>query len=158
MKNRSLLKRIFISIVMLFVVAISVSTYATNNVTENNINTTNNNINNVTVEEALDSKAAGQIVELKENANKELKDYEEIYGSKSYGIAAYILDKVRIFSIPVCFIGIAVSVIFQNVIGSHRLDARDHGYRMVIGFVTLFVVAQALPLIYALVVKGWGGA
>ena len=70
-------------------------------------------------------------------------------------MTAYILNKVRIYSIPFCFIGIAVGAIYQYVIGIRRLDVRDKGFLVSIAFVTIAVICQVLPLIFAIVVKGW---
>ncbi len=98
-----------------------------------------------------------QLVEIKENAKKKLEDYKEEYGSDAYGLAAYILNAVRVYSIPFCFIGIAVGAVYQYVIGIRKLDERDKGFAMIIGFVTILVIAQVLPLVFAIVVKGWRG-
>ena len=86
-----------------------------------------------------------------------MDDYKQEYGSDAYGLAAYILNIVRIYSIPFCFIGIAIGAIYQYVIGIHKLDERDKGFTMIISFVTILVIAQILPLIFAIVVKGWRG-
>lgn len=98
-----------------------------------------------------------QLVEIKENAKKKLEDYKQEYGSDAYGLAAYILNTVRVYSIPFCFIGIAIGAIYQYVIGIRKLDERDKGFVMIIGFVTILVIAQVLPLVFAIVVKGWRG-
>lgn len=97
-----------------------------------------------------------QLVEIKENVEKKLEDYKQEYGDV-YGVAAYILNGVRIYSIPFCFIGIAVGAVYQYVIGIRKLDERDKGFAMIIGFVTILVIAQILPLVFAIVVKGWRG-
>mgnify|MGYP004561250463 CR=1 FL=1 len=118
------------------------------------------NTNNIVLAEntnIIDKDTESRLVEIKENTKKELQDYEKAYGDKSYGLAAYILNKVRIYSIPCCFIGIAVGAIYQYVIGIRKLDTRDKGFGLVIGFVTIFVICQVLPLIFAIVVKGWRG-
>lgn len=118
------------------------------------------NINNVILAQngnLIDEKTESKLVEIKENTKKELQDYVEAYGEQSYGYAAYILNKVRIYSIPCCFIGIAVGAIYQYVIGIRKLDTRDKGFGLVIGFVTIFVICQVLPLVFAIVVKGWRG-
>ena len=88
---------------------------------------------------------------------KEIKDYTEAYGSESYGMTAYLLNKIRIYSIPCCFVGIAVAAIYQYVIGVRKIDVRDRGLQLMIGFITIFVIAQVLPLIFAIVVKSWRG-
>ena len=102
-------------------------------------------------------KFAGELVQIKEKEKKEIEDFNESYGSTSYGMTAYILNKVRLYSIPFCFIGIVVGAIFQYVIGIRKLDTRDKGFALVIGFVTILVICQVLPLIFAIVVKGWRG-
>lgn len=104
----------------------------------------------------LEAQGAGQLVQIKENSEKKLEDYKEEYGSDAYGIAAYILNAVRIYSIPVCFVGIAIGGIYQ-VIGIRKLDERDRGFGIMIGCITVLVIAQLLPLIFAIVVKGWRG-
>ena len=103
----------------------------------------------------LNSETTGQLIEIKDKEKKELQDYVETYGSDSYGLTAYILGKVRLYSIPLCFIGIAVGAIYQYVIGIRKLDVRDKGLGLVVAFITIFVICQVLPLVFALVVKGW---
>ena len=104
----------------------------------------------------LEPQGAGQLVRIKENSEKKLEDYKQEYGSDAYGIAAYILNIVRVYSIPVCFIGIAIGGIYQ-VIGIRKLDERDRGFGIMIGCITVLVITQLLPLIFAIVVKGWRG-
>ena len=72
-------------------------------------------------------------------------------------MTAFILNKVRIYSIPLCFVGIAISAIYQYVIGIRKLDVRDKGFNIMIAIITVFVICQILPLIFAIVVKGWRG-
>jgi hypothetical protein len=104
-----------------------------------------------------DSDAVSQIIELKNNEKKTLKDYQEAYGSETYGLTAYVLSRIQIYSIPFCFLGIAVSAIYQYVLGIRKLDTRDKGFAIMISIITLFIIAQVLPLIFAIVVKGWRG-
>lgn len=111
----------------------------------------------VTGEEVLQSDQATELVEIKESAKDVLNDYIEKYGSTSFGVAAYILNMVRIYSIPFCFVGIAVGSIFQYVLGIRKLDVRDRGFTLIIMFVTILLICQVLPLIFAIVVNGWRG-
>lgn len=106
-------------------------------------------------ENAISNETESNLVQMKDKEHKELQDYIESYGSDTYGLTAYILGKVRIYSIPLCFIGIAVGAIFQYVIGVRKLDVRDRGLALIIGFVTVLVICQVLPLIFAIIVKGW---
>ena len=105
----------------------------------------------------IDNETTSQLIEIKEKELKEIEDYTEAYGTESYGMAAYILNKIRVFSIPCCFVGIAVSAIYQYVIGVRKIDVRDRGLQLMIGMITIFVIAQVLPLIFAIVVKSWRG-
>lgn len=103
--------------------------------------------------EVLQSDTAGKLIEIKEKSSKELKDYQEAYGDDTYGLVAYILNKVRFLSIPLCFLGIAISAIYQYVIGIRKLDTRYKGFFALISFVTILVICQVLPLIFVVVVK-----
>ena len=118
-----------------------------------NMDTTNNTVNTVGsfVEKQTQTE---QLVKMKDKEKSSLEDYQEAYGS-SYGLTAYILHLVQIYSIPFCFIGIAVSGIYQYVLGIRKLDTRDKGFAIMISIVTIFIIAQVLPLIFAIVVKGW---
>ena len=107
--------------------------------------------------QVIDNKTSSQLVQIKEKELKEIEDYNKVYGSDTYGMTAYILNKVRIYSIPCCFIGIAVAAIYQYVIGIRKIDVRDRGLGLMIGFVTILVICQVLPLIFAIVVKSWRG-
>lgn len=108
-----------------------------------------------TTDNILSESGAGQLVEIKEKELKEMEDYTESYGSEAYGFTAYILNKVRIYSIPLCFVGIAVGAIWQYVIGIRKLDLHDRGMFLIISFVTILVICQILPLVFAIVVKGF---
>ena len=71
-------------------------------------------------------------------------------------MTAYVLDKVRIYSIPFCFVGVAIAAIYQYVLGVRKIDVRDRGLQLMIGIITIFVICQVLPLIFAIVVT-WRG-
>ncbi len=107
--------------------------------------------------QVINKETESQLVQIKEKELNSLEDYKKAYGSDSYGLTAYLLNKVRIYSIPFCFIGIAVGAIYQYVIGIRKIDVRDRGFGLIISFVTIFVICQVLPLIFAIVVKSWRG-
>ncbi len=117
-------------------------------------NTTSNKQTNTNVNDKNTS--ISQLVQLKEKEEKSLEDYKKAYGSDAYGFTAYLLNKIQIYSIPFCFVGIAISAIYQYVLGIRKMDVRDKGFLVMISIVTLFVIAQVLPLIFAIVVRGWG--
>lgn len=105
--------------------------------------------------EVLESENASDFYKIKEEASGKLEQYTEKYGSKAYGVTAMILDTVRIYSIPFCLLGVAVGAIYQYIIGIRRLDIRDRGFNLIIAFVTILVIAQILPLVFTIVVRGW---
>lgn len=108
-------------------------------------------------ENVISEGTTSQLLEMKEKELKSVEDYQEKYGSDAYGFTAYVLNRIRVFSIPFCFLGIALSAIYQYVLGIRKLDTRDKGFGLMISIVTIFVICQVLPLVFALVVKGWRG-
>lgn len=104
-----------------------------------------------------EEKNANEILTLKDKMQIKIDEYSEKYESEAYGLAAYILSVVRIYSIPVCFIGIVIGALNQYVLGTRRLDKKHKGYGIIMTFVTLLVVCQVLPLIFTVVVIGWRG-
>ncbi len=102
---------------------------------------------------AIDDKTESKIIELKENAAHSLEDYKEKYGSDVYGTVAYILNIVRVYSIPFCFLGIAIGAIHQYVIGIRKLDTLEKGMALMVSFVTILIICQVLPLAFAVFVK-----
>ena len=105
--------------------------------------------------EVLESDNASDFYKTKEQALGKIEQYSEKYGSKAYGITAMVLDTVRIYSIPLCFLGISGGAIYQYIIGIRRLDIRDRGFNLIIAFVTILVIAQVLPLVFTIVTRGW---
>lgn len=105
----------------------------------------------------LTSDSTVNLVKLKDRELKTLQDYQDAYGNETYGLAAYVLNAIRIYSIPLGFVGIAISGIYRYVIGIRKLDVRDKGFGAMIGIITVMVICQVLPLIFAIVVKGWRG-
>ena len=105
----------------------------------------------------MSTNTASELMEMKNETQTELDEYTRKYGSESYGTTAYILNKVRIYSIPLCFIGIAIGALYQYVLGTRRLDTKHKGFGLIMGFVTILVICQILPLIFAVVVRGWRG-
>ena len=135
------MKKVLVGCIILFVILSIGAVYAT----------TNNSA------EVLSANAEGELTSFKDQTAKELQDYTQRYGSDTYGMTAFILNKVRIYSIPFCFVGIAIGAIYQYVIGVRKLDVRDRGFNLLIAFVTILIICQVLPLIFAIVVKGWRG-
>lgn len=105
----------------------------------------------------LKNDATVNLVEIKDKELETLKDYQDSYGDNTYGLVAYLLNIIRIYSIPFGFVGIAISGIYRYIIGIRKLDVRDKGFGAMIGIITVMVICQILPLVFAIVVKGWRG-
>ena len=133
----------------LAIIAILLCIFGTSIVWATNEVELSNNKNSINTQESAISK----IVEVKDNEKKTLEDYKEAYGSDTYGLTAYVLSRIQIYSIPFCFLGIALSAIYQYVLGIRKLDTRDKGFAVMISVITIFVIAQVLPLAFAIVVK-----
>ena len=101
----------------------------------------------------IDAENESQLIRIKESATKSLDDYKAKYGSDTYGMAAYALHLVQVYSIPIGLVGIAFCAIYEYVIGVKRLDIRDRGFNSMIAAVTIIIICQILPLIFAVVVK-----
>ena len=114
---------------------------------------TNNTYAANTTEKVITNETESKIVQLKEKEMKSLEDYRERYGSDSYGLTAYILHKIQVYSIPFCFLGILVGGIWNYVIGIRHLEAQEKGLAMMVSFVTLTIICQVLPLVFTIVVK-----
>lgn len=135
------MKKTFLVIMLLAIVLISLST----------------TILAVEGKNALETNTASELIEMKEETKTELDEYTRKYGSESYGMAAFIINKVRIYSIPFCFVGIAIGALYQYVLGTRRLDVKQKGFGLIAAFITILVICQVLPLIFAIVVRGWRG-
>lgn len=107
--------------------------------------------------EIISDNAKGQLVQMKNNELNSIEDYTRSYGNVAYGTVAYILNKIRLFSIPLFFIAIAVSAIHELVLGVRDMAENQKGFNSRIALVTVFVICQVLPLVFAIIVKGWRG-
>ena len=101
--------------------------------------------------------STGKLIEIKDRELKTLQEYKDAYGSDAYGLTAYLLNRIRIYSIPFGFVAIIIAAIYQYIIGLKKLDVRDKGFALMIASVTIVVICQVLPLVFAIVVKGWRG-
>ena len=133
------MKKVIAIISILFLLMGCTSVYAANQVTETAQSTT------------------GKIIEIKDKELKTLEEYKEAYGSDAYGLTAFLLNKIRVYSIPFGFVTIIIAAIYQYIIGLKKLDVRDKGFALMIASVTIVVICQVLPLVFAIVVKGWRG-
>ncbi len=126
-----------ITIMISIFVGMTIYTYAANDIKE------------------VEQTTTGKLIEIKEKELNTIEDYKEAYGSDAYGLTAFLLNKIRIYSIPFGFVAIVIAGVYQYIIGIKKLDVRDKGFAMMIASVTLVVICQVLPLVFAIVVRGW---
>ena len=120
----------------------------------NNVNNGNNNVSTSDNSNELKQEGtATTILKIKDEQLKSLDDYKAKYGSDTYGFAAYVLHLIQVYSIPIGIVGIAICGIYQYIIGLKRLDIRDKGFYTMISMVTILIICQILPLIFAVVIK-----
>ena len=104
-------------------------------------------------ETVIDNETESKIVEIKEDALNSIEDYQVKYGEPTYGTVAYILNLVRIYSIPLCFLGIVIGAIHQYVIGIRKMDTQGKGMALMVTTTTILIICQILPLAFAVFVK-----
>ena len=134
-------KALILSTLLMIVVTMGISIFATKVYAEEN-----GIVSQVTEPQS-------NLVQLKENQEKTLEDYKQKYGSDSYGLTAYILHIVQVYSIPFCFLGIVISIIYKSILGTRHIESYEKGLGMIIAVVTVTIICQVLPLIFAVVVK-----
>jgi len=143
-----------ITIMFVTIMIIILGTFGINKVyAANAVNANNTTTQNKSTEKVLTNETESTLVELKEKEMKSLEDYKETYGSDAYGLTAYILHKLQIYSIPFCFLGIMVGGIYNYVLGIRHLEIQEKGLALMVSFVTLAIICQVLPLVFTIVVK-----
>ncbi len=101
----------------------------------------------------IDEKTESQLIEIKENQAKTLEDYKQKYGSDSYGVVAYILHLIQVYSIPFCFLGLAIGAIRKYILGIRRLDTLEKGMAVMVAFSVILIICQVLPLAFAVFIR-----
>ena len=106
----------------------------------------------------LEEKNKSEMSQVQDEMEQKKIEYTKKYGSEEYWLAGYILEEiVRIYSIPFGFVGIVIAAIYRYVIGIRKLDVQDKGFGVLVAIITVMVICQVLPLIFAIVVRGWRG-
>ncbi len=108
-------------------------------------------------DEALPSKQKTELFKIKEQSRDALTKSKEKYKNNAvYGTIAYILDIVRLTSLPFFVVGYLISIVYEFIVGMKRREMVRKGRGMRITMVSAFVMAQIMPLIFAIVIKFWG--
>ena len=131
---KKIIALLILAIIIVMTVGLEMKTYAVN-------------------DKPINNKTESKLVELKEREMSSLEDYKQAYGSDSYGLTSYILNRVRIFSIPFTILGVLIAAVYDYIIGVRHLETKEKGQALMIMFVTLGIICQVLPLVFTVVVK-----
>ena len=93
------MKKLTIVFAVIICIFSTATVYGANVVTTKTARTTNEAENTI-----VQSETMSQLVEIKNKEKKTLEDYKVAYGSETYGLTAYILSRVQVYSIPFCSI------------------------------------------------------
>ncbi len=103
----------------------------------------------------LQGNAAETVINHMTDKDKKIAEYTEKYGGDVfYGKTAYYLGVIQKYSIPVCFIGLAIGALNFFIIGNKKLEKKEQGFGMIVAFLLGLVVFQVLPLLFAIIVAG----
>ena len=105
--------------------------------------------------DVLQGNAAQTVTNHITNKEQKIAEYTEKYGGDVvYGKTAYYLGVAQKYSIPICFIGLAIGAVNFFIIGNKKLEKKEQGFAMIVTFLLGLVVFQVLPLLFAIVVAG----
>ena len=105
--------------------------------------------------EAPKSNASETVINNMTSKEQKIAEYTKKYGGDAfYGQTAYWLAVIQKYSIPVCFIGLAIGALNFFIIGNKKLDKKEQGFGMIVMFLLALVVFQVLPLLFAIIVAG----
>mgnify|MGYP003290663384 CR=1 FL=1 len=108
-----------------------------------------------TEETTFQSNASETVIGNISKKEQKIAEYTEKYGGdKVYGQTAYYLGVAQKYSIPICFMGLAIGALYFFIIGNKKLDKKEQGFGMIIAFLLGLVVFQVLPLLFAIIVAG----
>lgn len=102
------------------------------------------------------TKAGETVVGRISRKEKRIAELTDKYNDEVYGKVAYYLEVAQKYSLPICFIGIAMGSFNFLIVGNKKLDKKEQGYGWIVGFVIGLVVFNVMPLLFALFVAGRG--
>lgn len=112
-------------------------------------------VDNEAKESGVTSNASKTVLNNVKNREEKIAEYTAKYGGDAvYGKTAYYLNLAQKYSIPICFIGLAIGALNFFIIGNRKLEKREQGFGMIVAFLLGLVVFQVLPLLFAIVVAG----
>lgn len=98
--------------------------------------------------------ASETIIGSVDKKSKRIAELTDRYNDKLFGTVAYYLELAQKYSFPICFIGITIGAFNFLIIGNKKLDKKEQGFSMIVGFTIALVVFNVMPLILALIAAG----
>lgn len=106
------------------------------------------------LEDTMGDASSTVVGALSEKEEKIAEYTEKCGGNATNGTVLYYLYMVQKYSWPVCFIGLTIASLNFFIIGNKKLEKREQGFSMLIGFGLGLIVFQVLPLLFAIIVAG----
>ena len=106
------------------------------------------------LEDANLNDASEKILTNVTKSERKKANYIDKYNDKFFGTVAYALDVARLYSFPICFVGITIGAFNFLIVGNKKLDKKEQGFGWIVGFTIAIVVFNVLPLLYAVLVAG----
>lgn len=107
--------------------------------------------------EIMPNTTKAKLTSMKESGAKTIEYYTKEYrNSPLYGTIAYILATIAWLSIPILIILLIVSYTYDSIIGIKNRQLYNKGRIIRKHAITFFFASWIMPLVFALVVKGWG--
>lgn len=100
------------------------------------------------------SGASEKILENMSKKERKIAEYTDKYNDKNLATVAYVLDRIQLYSIPVCIIGLTWGAFNYYIIGEKKLDKKEQGFGFIVAFLCGLVVFQVIPFVFALLVAG----
>lgn len=100
------------------------------------------------------SKASEKVLDNMSKKERKIAEYTDKYNNKNLATVAYVLDRIQLYSIPVCIIGLTWGAFNYYIIGEKKLDKKEQGFGFIVAFLCGLVVFQVIPLGFALLVAG----
>ncbi len=123
--------------------------------------TAEDEVRDTNIDESKDEEAKSDMTQAGETVvnrisrkEKRIAELTDKYNDAVYGKVAYYLEVAQKYSLPICFIGIAIGSFNFLIVGNKKLDKKEQGYGWIVGFVIGLVVFNVMPLIFALFVAG----
>lgn len=96
--------------------------------------------------------ASKKILNGKTKKEQDMARLKDKYNDEFLGTVAYYLEKARVYSLPICFIGITIGAFNFLIVGNKKLDKKEQGFGWIVGFTIGLAVFNVIPLLYALLV------